>query len=146
MENETQITVTGSYSENISPENHGLQGMRFENRSFFLSAQANLLQRDATPEKIKEVAAMLHLVCKEACKEAARIELRELKQKAGMTTEPTGEEYKAIADIIVSLESATTLERVEEALATIENRKDKLNEVQLDFLDHISRKASARLI
>lgn len=147
MEKENQfITATGSYSENISPENHGLQNMRFENRSFFLSLNENISQEDATDEKIKEVASRLHQLCKTIVKEAARIEIRELKKEAGMTVEPTGDEYKAISDIIVAFESATTEDDVKKASELAKERKDKLNDVQLEYLRHIARKSSARTL
>jgi hypothetical protein len=140
------ITITGSYSENISPENYGLQGMRFENRSFFLSANENLSQEEATPEKIKEIGNKLHALCKAVVKESARVEIRELKKAAGLIIEPMGDEYKAIADIIVLFESSVTSEDVKKATDTAKERKGVLNEVQLDYLNTIKRKAEARAL
>jgi hypothetical protein len=140
------IAIVGSYSENVSPENHGLPGMKFENRSFFLSVSNESLKDGTTEEEIKEMGARLHALAKAVVKESARLEIRELQKDAGILVEPTADEYKDIADIIVAFEISVTKADVDKANEMATERKDKLNDVQLEFLRHIARKANARAI
>lgn len=145
MEKNT-ITIVGSYSENISPENHGLQGMRFENRSFFLSVSDNLLQDEATSEQIKEIGKKIHEMCKAVVKESAITEIRDLQKNAGLKVDLTNKEREQIANIIAAYDVVVTEEDYNKAKALEDEIKNKLNDVQLDYLKVLRAAANTRAV
>lgn len=137
--------ITRSYSGKLNLSNY-LPGHDYESKDFFASHGESISMEEATPEKIKEVSDKLYKMAKVEVMIAEVDYLNELKRAAGITVEPTGDEYKAISDIIVLFESATTSEDVKKASEMAKERKDKLNDVQLEYLRTIARKADARTL
>jgi len=137
-------TISRSYERTINPKNYV---PNFDYESHKLSSFRSRQIPVTTPieEQDKISAELLEIVRREV--EIAATELiNGLKREAGIAVEPTGEEYKAIADLIVAFESATTAEEVKKASEMAKERKDKLNDTQLEYLRTILRKADARAL
>mgnify|MGYP001559380110 CR=1 FL=1 len=138
-------SITRSYSGKINLSNH-VEGHDYESKDFFASHNESIPVEEATPEKIKEVSERLYQMSKAEVEASELVYLNEIKRAAGMTIEPTGEEYKAISDIIVAFESSITSEDVKKASEIAKERKSNLNDVQLEYLRTIARKADARTL
>lgn len=139
------INLTASYAHKLVPENHGIEGHRFAPLDFFQSYNDSI-DSSAPEEEIRALSAKLHRWAKEDVESRIAETIREMKKQLGIITDPTGEEYKQIAEYIVAIESATSEDAVKEVGENIKKEKDKLTETQLEYLRHITRKANARFL
>lgn len=143
MENEI-TTISRSYERTINPKNY-VSGLDYESHKFSAFRSRQVPVSTPMEEQVKISEQLLEIVKREV-ENAATSLINDLKRAAGMAVEPTGDEYKEIADIIVLFESSVTSEDVAKATEMAKERKDKLNEVQLEYLRSIARKADARTL
>lgn len=137
-------TISRSYERTINPKNY-VPGFDYESHKFSSFRSRQVLVTTPIEEQDKISAELLEIVKREV--EIAATELiNGLKKGAGIAVEPTGEEYKMVADLIVAFESATTAEEVKKASDAVIERKSTLNKTQLEYLRVILRKAEARLL
>jgi hypothetical protein len=150
MENKLQLevsamhSITRSYSKKINLSNY-VKSKDYESLDFF-SSHNEQVPVGTPQEEIDKLSSRLFELSRLDVEIAATSAINELKKAAGLTVEPSGKEREAIADIIAAYEVSITEDDVKKASAMVVARKNKLNEVQLDFLRTIGNKASARAL
>ena len=137
-------SITRSYAKKINLSNY-VPDKQYESLDLFSSHNEQLPQ-SATQEEITALSDRLFNMAKAEVEARATEVINELKRAAGITIEPTGAEYAQVADIITMLESAVVSENIKSAVELVKERKDTLNEVQLEFLRSVVRKAEAKIL
>lgn len=138
------VTISRSYERTVNPKNY-VNGADYESHKFS-SFRSRQVQATTPIEEQEVISAGLLVIVKTEVEVAATNLINDLKRAAGMMVEPVGNEYKEIADIIAAFETSTNSEEVNKAKEMSKERKDKLNETQLEFLRSIARKADARVL
>lgn len=139
-----QITISRSFERTVNPKNYA-PGRDYESVKFsaFRSRQIPV---DTSNEELNQISEDLFKIVKAEVETQAEEYIKGLKKAAGILIEPTGSDYKAIAEFIVGFEGATTSEAVKSVSEAIKGQKDTLNEVQLEYLRHIHQKVMARIL
>ena len=122
-----KINITRSYSRKLVPENHDVNGYRFAPFDFFMAYGEELLAKEATPEKVKELSEKLHKQAHDDVERAYSNKLNELRslKEVGLNTE----ELTGISTHIQMINAGASSNELKVVI-----EKDKLNDKQVDFL------------
>lgn len=137
-------SVTRSFTQKVNPKNNNIPGKDYESVDFFASHSEQIPLDIATPEKIAEVSERLYQTAKAEVEAAVDNYIRSLQMDAGIVVQPNGKEYAQVKDLIIKFETAETKAQVDEATKEVQDMKGQLNDIQLNYLRSIARKASAR--
>jgi hydroxypyruvate isomerase len=124
-----QLTISRSFERTVNPKNY-VEGRDYESMKFS-SFRSRQVLADTTIEEQNKISDELYIIVKNEVETAARQYIEQLKNPANSLS---GDQLKALADIVQAYSGGITKEVFTEMVNKI---KDKLDEKQLGFLRNL---------